>query len=393
MTNHYYHYLRIQLHLLKGKHTYPLLLLFCLLCLAHTSHGQDKKKEEVKKKSFLRFFKKSNYVIAPLIAYKPVTSWQFGVGVKYLYRPKNYDTSDTRKSFAAAALKYTLKNQLLFKPSFVHFFNHENFVLDGRYVFQKFPQNFYGIGNETSKSQKEMVGLKEVKTEQIVFKKIKKNLFGGFGFRAVGAFHVRQKPNGILETRRPTGWDGFGSLGPTINMRYDNRDNILNASRGQYIDVRLEHMSKAQRTAQPYTMLKFDSRKYIKPIKGRADILAGQFYMQSTLKGDVPFSEMAFVGSDALMRGYFERRYIDRHFMGGQVEFRHPLPYNFGVVAFAGLGDVVDDINHFQLQSLKYSVGAGIRYKIIPKENINVRFDFGIGRGSHTFYINIAEAF
>ncbi len=332
-------------------------------------------------------------MIAPLIAYKPVTSWQFGVGVKYLYRPKNYDPSDTRKSFIASALKYTLKNQLLFKPSFVHFFNHENFMLDGRYVFQKFPQNYYGIGHETPKAQKEMVKLKEVKTEQIVFKKIKRNLFGGLGFRVVGAFHVQQQPNGLLVREKPIGWDGFGSLGPTLNLRFDNRDNILNAHSGEYIDLRFERMSKVKKKRNPYSMLKLDGRKYTQPFKGRADVLAGQIYIQSTLAGDIPFSEMAFVGSDILMRGYFERRYIDRHFIGGQMEYRYPLPYNFGVVAFAGLGDVANSFNDFQLRTLKYSVGAGIRYKIIPKEDINVRFDFGIGRGSHTFYINIAEAF
>lgn len=346
-----------------------------------------------KKKSLLSVFKKSNYVIAPLIAFKPVTSWQFGVGIKYLFRPKNYDTSNTRKSFVAASLKYTLRNQILLKPNFVYFFNHENFMLDGRYTFQKFPQNFYGIGHETPKSQKEEVKLKEVRTEQIVFKKIKKNLFGGIGIRVIGAFHVEQKPNGILASQKPIGWDGFGSTGTSLNMRYDNRDNILNASKGLYVDMRLERMSRVKKRSNAYTLLKIDGRKYIKPIKGKPDVLAGQISIQSTLNGDVPFSEMPFVGSDNLMRGYVERRYIDRHFMGGQLEFRHPLPYNFGVVAFAGLGDVANDLNDFQLRTLKYSVGAGIRYKIIPKENINVRLDFGLGKGTHTFYLNIAEAF
>jgi len=339
------------------------------------------------------FFKKSNYVIAPLIAYKPVTSWQFGVGVKYLYRPKAYDTSDTRKSFVAAAVIYTLNNQLLFNPYFVHFFNHEKYMLDGYYGIKKFPQNYYGIGNTSDKINQETVALNEIRIEQLGFKKIKGNLFAGIGLRVIGATNVVQKANGLLLQEKPAGWDGYWSFGPSLNVRLDDRDNILNAYRGQYIDVRLEFMNQSQITNGAYTQLKFDARKYITPFFNKKKVLAGQFLLQSGLNGDIPFSEMAFVGSETLMRGYYDKRYIDRHFIGGQVEYRHPLPYNFGFVTFAGLGDVSNNLNNLQLSNLKYSLGAGLRYKIIPKEDINIRLDFGIGKESNTFYLSIAEAF
>ncbi len=374
--------------------TYRFLLFLVLISLfTISSSAQEGEKKQSLANKFIGIFKKSNYVIAPLIAYKPVTSWQVGVGVKYLYRPKNYDTSDTRVSFVASALIYTLNNQVLFNPYFVHFFNHENYMLDGYYGIKKFPQNYYGIGNLSSEDNQETVDLSEIKIEQLGFKKIKENLFAGVGFRAIGAINVVQEYNGLLLQEKPAGWDGFWAMGPSANIRFDDRDNILNAHKGKFIDVRLEYMKKAKKVNGGYSMLKVDTRKYITPFKNKKNVLAGQLYMQASLQGDVPFSEMAFVGSEMLMRGYYDKRYIDRHFLGGQVEYRHTLPYNLGIVAFAGLGDVSNDISNFQLANLKYSLGAGLRYKIIPKEDINIRLDFGVGRQSNTFYLSIAEAF
>ncbi len=372
--------------------TYRNALLIIAFCtLGFTSKAQEAKSNPLNK--FIGFFKKSNYVIAPLVAYKPVTNWQFGVGVKYLYRPTNYDSTDTRKSFVASALIYTLNNQLLFNPYFVHFFNHEAYMLDGYYGIKKFPQNYYGIGSQSLDANQETVDLSEIKIEQLAFKKLKGNLFGGVGLRLIGAINVQQEQQGLLIKDKPSGWDGFWAIGPSANIRLDDRDNILNARKGQFIDVRLEFMNQLQHSSSGYTNLKIDTRKYFTPFQNKKKVIAGQLYMQTALKGDIPFSEMAFVGSETLMRGYYDKRYIDRHFIGGQVEYRQELPYNFGFVTFAGLGDVTDQFSNIQLSNLKYSLGAGIRYKIIPKEDINIRLDFGIGRESNTFYLSIAEAF
>ena len=364
------------------------------LCLSNTTlQAQGEVEQPTKSLRLLKFFKNDQYVVAPIVSYLPETSWKFGLGVKYLFRPSSYDSSTTRKSFIAGSAEYSLKNQFVVQPYFTYFFNNEQFVLDGFYSYKKFPQNYYGIGNDKLDVSRELVDLKEVKVEQIVFTKIKGKLFAGGGFRFVGYYDVQQEMPGTLISEKPTGYDGFHSFGASANIRFDNRDNILNAHNGAFADLRLESMNKATDDSSPYTLLKVDLRKYTTPFESRQDVLAGQLCLKSTLNGDVPFPEMPAVGSDVIMRGYYARRYIDRHFIGGQVEYRIPLPYKFGLVGFAGLGDVASNIQDFQLRYIKYSIGAGIRYKIIPKEDINVRLDFGLGRGSQTFYVNIAEAF
>jgi hypothetical protein len=62
-------------------------------------------------------------------------------------------------------------------------------------------------------------------------------------------------------------------------------------------------------------------------------------------------------------------------------------------VGFAGLGTVAPDAAAIFSSDLKYSVGIGFRYLILPKENINVRVDFGFGTQTPGFYLNVREAF
>jgi hypothetical protein len=67
--------------------------------------------------------------------------------------------------------------------------------------------------------------------------------------------------------------------------------------------------------------------------------------------------------------------------------------WRFGLVGFAGYGDVADKVSHFERKSFKYSVGWGIRYLLNRDEKLNLRLVFGYGKGSSEFYINFSEAF
>jgi len=352
--------------------------------------------ENERPKSFVEKFKKSSYVLAPVIAYSPETSWRFGFGGKYLFRPKSYDSLDTRKSFVAASCYYTLKNQILTKPNFTWFFNHEDFILIGNYSYKKFPQNYYGLGNATLNSNKETISFQEFKVEQILFRKLYHKTFIGLGFKYNNFFDLEFSSDGLLSAQKPFGYNGSKNAGYTLNFRHDTRDNVLNAHEGALIDVSNAFMTNKGSLAPSNNSFRFfqlDCRKFIRPFKHREDVLAGQFFMQSAPSGDVPISELAWVGSDMIMRGYYAKRFIDRNSVSTQVEYRRPLPRNFGVVAFAGLGDVYENLNDLSLMNIKYSVGAGVRYKIIPKEDINIRFDVGFGKNSNSFYVNIAESF
>lgn len=69
------------------------------------------------------------------------------------------------------------------------------------------------------------------------------------------------------------------------------------------------------------------------------------------------------------------------------------------MVFYAGVGDVFTNAKKdLSISSLKYSLGSGIRLKIVKSENLNIRIDYGVGFGptsttEHNLYLGIAEAF
>jgi len=70
------------------------------------------------------------------------------------------------------------------------------------------------------------------------------------------------------------------------------------------------------------------------------------------------------------MRGYFRGRYRDNHYFATQLEYRVRVWWRFGLVGFAGVGEVARDISKFEINKIKYSVGGGIRFRIDEKELI-----------------------
>jgi len=64
-----------------------------------------------------------------------------------------------------------------------------------------------------------------------------------------------------------------------------------------------------------------------------------------------------------------------------------------GIVGFAGFGDVANEINKFNVSDIKFSYGMGLRIKLIKKEDLSLRIDYGVTPSPGNFYISIAEAF
>jgi len=109
--------------------------------------------------------------------------------------------------------------------------------------------------------------------------------------------------------------------------------------------------------------------------------------------GNVPIRNLAMLGGSDVMRGYYAGRFRDNQLMSCQVEYRAPLFWRLGVVAFAGLGRVAKKMSDFSFNDLKYSMGSGLRIALKPKEKLNLRIDYGFGNHSRGLYVTIGESF
>lgn len=113
----------------------------------------------------------------------------------------------------------------------------------------------------------------------------------------------------------------------------------------------------------------------------------------STTQGDVPVNYLASVGGNKLVRGFSGSRYLGRHGLAGQTEFRFPIWWRFGATVFAGAGEVTDAFRDFGT-NIKAAGGLGFRFAVQRKQNINIRFDLAYNSDHEVVkYIKLKEAF
>lgn len=331
-------------------------------------------------------------VAAPVISFSPETSLGMGIGAKYLFKFRG-SGDETRTSNMPITLQYTLNNQFIVYSGFEIFTNQENWVIEGNLRFQNYPRLFYGIGRDTPKDVEEEYNYYQALVEPIFLKQTFRYLFVGAGIRYNHVFNVDTIEEGILETDQPTGYDGSTSVGAEFAVLYDNRNNILNAERGWYMEFTHGFYGKVLGGTHKFELTRFDLRYYLKPFKKKKDVLAFQLIGHFS-HGDVPFSELALFGSDEILRGYREGRYVERNLLAGQLEYRKTFgDSRYGMVAFVGGGDVYRNLGDFNFKNIRPNFGLGLRFLLDKKENLNIRLDWGFGDDSNNIYLNIAEAF
>lgn len=174
---------------------------------------------------------------------------------------------------------------------------------------------------------------------------------------------------------------------------YDNRHNVLNVRKGYFAELGLLTYSDRFGSSYNFTGVNADFRSYHSINK--RDVLALQL-TANFYTGNVPFNQMALMGGETMMRGYYYGRYRDKNMLAGQVEYRM-LPFSFckyiGANVFAGTAVVAPGIGSFRFDNLKLAGGAGLRYLLFPKKDIFMRLEVGVTKEGHGFYFFIGEAF
>ena len=343
------------------------------------------------------------WYVLPVISVSPETSFRFGVSPVFLFRKKGV-TPETQLSSIRIPLSYTLNNQFKAKFSLSYYSGGNKNLVIIKAEWFKFPLLFFGIGNETQKSNEETYTTQTYGVDISYLRLIAKNFYIGLGFRYFNSDIVEVQDNGLLSTPGLIpGNTGSIISGFNINFRYDSRDNALNSSRGFYGDIKLANYEPWSGSEFDYTRLDIDLRKYFQPF--HKHVLAVQIVF-ADIWGDPSFETMALLGSSMIMRGFYEGRYRDNTLYSAQVEYRLPLvrsewndgrekvPFKerWGLVGFVGMGDVAPSFSHFE-KTVKPSVGFGVRYLVLPKERINARIDLAFGSQVPGIYFGIREAF
>jgi hypothetical protein len=90
------------------------------------------------------------------------------------------------------------------------------------------------------------------------------------------------------------------------------------------------------------------------------------------------------------MPGYYTGQYCDNHLLA---EWRLPIYWIFGATVFLGAGDVFHSVSNLSVSNLKPSYGLGLRIRVDKENNVNLRFDYALGKNISGFYVAFGEAF
>ncbi|MBC7903443.1 MAG: BamA/TamA family outer membrane protein [Gemmatimonadaceae bacterium] len=333
-----------------------------------------------------------SFRIYPTLAYAPETKLEIGLSTLYLFQAKK-DTNN-RISELNAFTFFTLEKQYGFWLDNAIYGNKDKWFVLGRTRYQRFPLLYFGIGPEAVEAYPAVIDANYFVFRQRVLRKVVPNLFIGPEVDYQNLFNTNVEHE-IEDPVKdfPIGSEGSSNLGLGAAIVYDNRHNVLNVRKGFFAELGFLNYSDNLGSKYSFTGINADLRGYA-PINKR-NVLAWQatanFY-----SGDVPFNQMALMGGETLMRGYYYGRYRDKNMLAGQVEYRL-LPFSFskriGATIFAGTAVVAPEIGSFRTDNLKLAGGAGLRYLLFPKKDIFLRFDVGFTREGFGFYFFTGEAF
>lgn len=327
--------------------------------------------------------------IFPIVGYNPETSVIFGAGIFYALRPSD---SVNRVSFVNGNGLVTLNRQWQVWSGINYFTRQEKYYIQAGISYNNFPLFFYGIGEDINIRERELFSSNNLRVQALVYRSVYKKLFVGAGFRYGNVHRLDFQQNGILEQLAPVGLFGNYYAGTQVGVLLDNRDSQLTPTRGWLLNATQFVHARVLGSEYDFINYQFDVRHYRKLWKERGHVLAFQVFAIHNV-GDVPFTELALLGGDNSMRGYYLGKYRDKNYWTLQVEYRHQVNGWLGFVTFAGMGSIAPTLADFGQATLLPNWGVGARFKLIPRENLNLRIDYGLGRDTGNFYFGISEAF
>ena len=324
----------------------------------------------------------------PYFFYSPET--EFALGGAMIFTMRLSPDPAVKPSNAILSGYYSVKG------SYDIFFNPEFYLGNDRYYigisadYFRFVDKFWGIGNNTP----------DFDSAGYIRKLIWLNL--EFDVSVVGPLKVGvnydfnsttiedKQSNPFLLSGSVTGSDGGTSSGIGAVLFADTRNSAFYPTKGGY--YKLSFLTAVDWLGSSFSFRRWilDLRHYVS--MSSSLVLAMQMF-GTAITGDPPFYTLPALGGDNIMRGYYEGRYRDKFYLAAQGELRVRLTRRWGLVGWAGIGDVSGDIPGFRLKDGKPTFGVGVRFALDPVEVVNVRADFGYGQDTRGIYFNAKEAF
>jgi hypothetical protein len=340
--------------------------------------------------------KKASFVLLPVLSSAPETGLELGGSALYSFYTDTI-SPNTRISNIFAYGTLTTKGQSRINLSTNYWLPQNKYHYTASIGYINFPFDFYGVGNNTHKSNADRLGQKRVRVTFTGEKKFGNNIYIGL---VAGGYDYRfndVNTTGIFATDPSIeGRHGGAFLYAGPSLVFDSRNNNTYTTKGIHITSYLNLMKGM--FSNDYNgggLFNLEYAQYFKLDKHF--VLAIDVQEQSLTGSQSPFYLLPALGSDEMMRGYYNGRFRDRNLLAGQTEMRYRLSDRIGVVGFLGTGQVFNKT--FSLNEFKPNYGGGLRYFFDTEKGLSIRVDYGVGEKrpgesrQSGVYIGLGEAF
>ena len=327
----------------------------------------------------------TDWTILPVMFHTPETGIGGGIAGSYFYK----EHVEAKPSSFKWITFYTEKKQIIVGliPE-IYLMGGSRRVL-ASIGFEDYPNVFYGIGSGTHVDEEEDYREKFFDLEISYEMELRRNLRIGprLEFRRSHVTEVEE--DGNLAGGRIPGVEKHRNASIGLVLVHDGRDNILYPMHGSYLRISSNYSGDVTWSDYRYSRHSLDLRHFFG--LGSRQVIGLRAYFAAA-EGSPPFQSMPRLGGAELMRGFTRGRFRDNLAYVGQAEYRLKLMWRLGFAAFAALGDVAGRIDDFTGSKVKYSGGAGMRFRL-NDEGMNLRLDFGFTEEGSGFYFIAEEAF
>jgi outer membrane protein assembly factor BamA len=339
-----------------------------------------------------------DFIVLPFLIYAPETGLAGGLGAYYVSHDTNNREIFPYPDEIEFYVQYTQRNQYSGKVEPTFYFDG-GWRLNARLSFLHFPDFYYGIGID-SREVDEVEYTRDnyiarLTLERALYRHAGKDVYGGLTVQAKEtSTTISPETLKFFENTAP-GFEGNSVYSTGLAVIADFRNNVFSPDSGYFLSSELlYHVAQGSQDFNYLTF--FTDMRYFIELYGNT---AGQGHilgLQSTLGmsyGEIPFNEMFMIGSDMIMRGYYEGRFRDHNVMAFQAEYRYPLFWRLRGTLFGGAGTVSQDMMGLFGNKYVFAGGIGGRFVWDKESKLSARLDIGFTSEGPGIYLNVKEAF
>jgi len=171
---------------------------------------------------------------------------------------------------------------------------------------------------------------------------------------------------------------------------FDTRDIPMNPKGGTLVSLAASYAPEGLGSLRTYEKYIFSYNRYV--ALADRQVLTIRVAGCAT-PGEPPFYALCLLGKPSDLRGYEVGQYRDKAMLTAQAEWRWTFYKRFGLVAFAGTGQVAPALSDLRRDAWLPGFGGGVRYMLTEEYRLNVGLDYARGKDSDAVYFVVGEAF